>query len=246
MATQNKPSIVFAHGLWADGSCFGKVIPALQAEGHEVISTQNSLDSLKGDVDAVKRALGRVSSPAILVGHSYGGTVITAAGTDDRVAGLVYLAALAPDDDETSQSLQEKFPRTDVFSHIAVADGRIWLLPDGIECFAGDLSEQEKKLVWATQGVPAEDLFTQKIKGAAWKAKPSWYVVAKNDRTVHPELERFCAKRMGAATYEADSSHVPMLSTPGLVIDVIRTAATTVRASTAAPKQPEPRPSPGR
>ena len=87
MAT--KPSIVFAHGLWADGSCFSKLIPTLQAEGHEVIAAQNSLDSLKGDVEAVQRALGRVSSPAILVGHSYGGTIITAAGTDERVAGLV-------------------------------------------------------------------------------------------------------------------------------------------------------------
>src|SRR5437868_4796851 len=104
MPMQTKPSIVFAHGLWADGSCFSKVIPALQAEGHEVVSAQNSLDTLKGDVVAVIRALGRVSSPAILVGHSYGGTVITAAGTDDRVAGLGYIAALAPDEDETSQS----------------------------------------------------------------------------------------------------------------------------------------------
>ena len=99
-----KPSIVFAHGLWADGSCFSKVIPALRAEGHEVVSAQNSLDSLKDDVAAVTRALGRVSSPAILVGHSYGGTVITAAGSDDRVAALVYIAALAPDDGETSQT----------------------------------------------------------------------------------------------------------------------------------------------
>src|SRR5438552_12177131 len=108
---KTKPSIVFAHGLWADGACFSKVIPTLQAEGHQVVAAQNSLDSLKGDVAAVTRALGRVSSPAILVGHSYGGTVITAAGTDDRVAGLVYIAALAPDADETSQSHQDKFPR---------------------------------------------------------------------------------------------------------------------------------------
>src|SRR5207253_2404529 len=118
MNRQNKPSIVFAHGLWADGSCFSKLIPTLQAEGHEVLSTQNCLDTVQGDVAAVKRALGRVSSPAILVGHSYGGTVITAAGTDDRVAGLVYIAALAPDESETSQSQLSKFPVTDVFSHI--------------------------------------------------------------------------------------------------------------------------------
>src|SRR6478672_1248305 len=104
-----KVSIVFVHGIWADGSCFSKLIPALQAEGHEVIAAQNSLDTLKGDVAAVHRALGRVSSPAILVGHSYGGTVITAAGTDERVAALVYIAALAPDAGETSLAQQEKF-----------------------------------------------------------------------------------------------------------------------------------------
>ena len=223
--SNTKPSIVFAHGLWADGSCFSKLIPTLQAEGHEVVATQNSLDTLKGDVAAVARALGRVRSPAVLVGHSYGGTVITAAGTDDRVAGLVYIAALAPDEDETSQSQQGKFPTTDVFAHIEVADGRVWLKPDGIACFAGDLSEQEQKLVWATQGVPDADLFNQRMDGTAWRSKPSWYIVAKNDRTVHPDLERFVAKRMGATTYEVDSSHVPMLSKPKLVLDVIRAAA---------------------
>jgi pimeloyl-ACP methyl ester carboxylesterase len=244
MPTQTKPSIVFAHGLWADGSCFNKVIPALQVEGYEVMSTQNSLDTLKGDVDAVTRVLGRVSSPAILVGHSYGGTVITAAGNDDRVVGLVYIAALAPDDDETSQSLQDKFPKTDVFSYIEVADGRIWLRPDGIACFAGDLSEQEQKIVWSVQGVPAADLFNQKIKGAAWKTKPSSYVVAKKDRTVHPDLQRSVAKRMGATITEVESSHVPMLSNPGVVIDVIRKAATAIQAGTAAPGKPDRRPSP--
>ncbi len=158
---QAKPSIVFAHGLWADGSCFSKLIPTLQAEGHEVVAAQNSLDTFKGDVAAVTRALGRVRSPAILVGHSYGGTVITAAGTDDRVSALVYIAALAPDATETSQSQQNQFPTTDVFAHIEVADGRVWLKPDGIECFAGDLSEQEQKLVWATQGVPDARSFCQ-------------------------------------------------------------------------------------
>jgi pimeloyl-ACP methyl ester carboxylesterase len=109
-----KPSIVFAHGLWADGSCYSKVIPALEADGHQVVSAQNSFDTLAGDVATVTRAPGRVTSPAILVGHSYAGTVITAAGTDDRVAGLVYIAALAPDENETSQSLQEQFPVTEV------------------------------------------------------------------------------------------------------------------------------------
>ena len=234
-STQGKPSIVFCHGLWADGSCFSKVITPLQADGHEVLSAQYSLNTTADDVATVRHTLSRVRSPAILVGHSYGGSVITGAGTDDRVAGLVYIAALAPDADETSQTQQSNFPRTDVFSHIEVADGLIWLLPEGIECFAGDLPEQEKKLVWATHFAPAADLFNAKVGGTAWKSKPAWYIVAKKDRTVHPELQRFFAKRMGATTYEADSSHVPMLSNPSLVLDVIRAAANAVRGrSTAA------------
>ncbi len=223
-----KPSIVFAHGLWADGSCFGKVIPPLQAEGYQVIASQHSLDSLAGDVATVIRTIGRVSGPVLLVGHSYGGTLITAAGTDDRVAGLVYIAALAPDETETSQSQQGQFPVTDVFNYIEVADGRIWLQPEGTRAFAGDLSEQEQKLVWATQTVPDADLFNGKVPGTAWRTKPSWYIVANNDRTVHPDLERFAAKRMGAHTYDVDSSHVAMLSQPNFVLDVIRTAANAI------------------
>ena len=233
-SAQTKPSIVFCHGLWADGSCFSKVIPALQAEGHQVIAAQYGLNTTADDVAMVKGALGRVSSPAILVGHSYGGTVITGAGTDDRVAGLVYIAALAPDADETSQTQLSNFPTTDVFSYIEVKDGRIWLRPEGIDCFAGDLSEQEKKLVWATQGVPNPDLFNAKAGGTAWRSKPSWYIVAKNDRTVPPDMERFVAKRMGATTTEVASSHVVMLSHPDVVIDVIRAAAKGVQEAAAA------------
>jgi pimeloyl-ACP methyl ester carboxylesterase len=231
MAKQTKPSIVFAHGLWADGSCFQKLIPTLQADGHEVMCSQHGLDSLKSDVECVTHCFGRVTAPAVLVGHSYGGTLITHAGTDNRVAALVYIAALAPDETETSQSQQQKFPATEVFSHIEVADGRIWLKPDGIGYFAGDLPEAEQKVVWATQAVPVPDLFNQKVEGVAWRSKPSWYIVAAEDRTVHPELERFVAKRMGATTVELCSSHVPMLSQPHAVLDVIRTAAKAVTSS---------------
>jgi pimeloyl-ACP methyl ester carboxylesterase len=229
-----KPSIVFAHGLWADGSCFNKLIPALQAEGHEVMASQHGLDSLASDVAAVKACLARVSSPVVLVGHSYGGTLITHAGIDPRVAGLVYIAALAPDADETSQSQQNKFPRTDVFAHIEVTDGRIWLKQSGISYFCGDLPEAEQKLVYATQGVPVPNLFDQKHDGVAWKTKPSWSIVATEDRTVHPDLERFAAKRMGAATVELRSSHVPMLSQPHAVLDVIHSAVKAVQKSQAA------------
>lgn len=228
MPIQTKVSIVFCHGIWADGSCFNKVIPPLQAEGYEVMAAQYGLDTPEGDVAAVKRTVERVSSPVILVGHSYGGSVITAAGTDERIAGLVYIAALAPDADETSQSQQAKFPTTDVFNYGEVTGGRIWLKPEGVACFAGDLSEQEQKLVYATHYAPASDIFSANAPGVAWKSKPSWYIVANNDRTVHPDLQRFVAKRMGASTHAVDSSHVPMLSHPGFVLDVIRKAAQAV------------------
>jgi pimeloyl-ACP methyl ester carboxylesterase len=228
---QTKPSVVFAHGLWADGSCFSKLIPALQADGHQVLCSQHGLDSLKSDVECVRRCFGRVAAPVVLVGHSYGGTLITHAGVDERVAALVYIAALAPDETETSQSQQQKFPVTDVFSHIEVADGRIWLKPSGIGYFAGDLPAAEQNVVWATQAVPVPDLFAQKFDGVAWKSKPSWYIVAGEDHTVHPELERAAAKRMGATTVELRSSHVPMLSQPQAVLDVIRKAASAVQKS---------------
>src|SRR2546428_6881882 len=110
MSMQTKPSIVFVHGIWADGSSFSKVIPTLRAEGHEVMAAQYGLDTLAGDVAAVKRTLGRVSSPGILVGHSYGGAVITAPGTDDPVARVVYLAAIAPDPDETVEGTAIPIP----------------------------------------------------------------------------------------------------------------------------------------
>jgi len=219
------PSIVFCHGIWADGSCFSKVIQPLQAQGYEAIAAQYGLNTNVDDVATVKAALGQVRSPAILVGHSYGGSVITAAGTDDRVIGLVYIAAFAPDAGETSQSQQEKFPKTDVLNYVEVADGRVWLKPEGIPSFAGDLSDQDQKLVWATQYPPDAALFTQNAPGVGWKTKPSWYIVAANDHTIDPNYERFAAKRMGASVTELQSSHVAMLSQPQAVVEVILKAA---------------------
>jgi pimeloyl-ACP methyl ester carboxylesterase len=231
MSTASKPAIVFCHGIWADGSCFSKVIPALQADGHEVIAAQYGLNNYADDVATVKRTLGRVSSPAILVGHSYGGATITGAGTDDRVAGLVYIAAVAPDVQETVQSELNKYP-TDIFSQVEAAGGRVWMLPEGVKYFAGDLPEDEQKLVWATHYPPAADLFEQqKLDRVAWRLKPSWYIVAQQDRTVHPDLQRFLAKRMNATTVETSSSHVTMLSQPDVVIEVIRKAAAAVQKS---------------
>jgi pimeloyl-ACP methyl ester carboxylesterase len=230
---KTKPSIVFCHGIWADGSCFNKVIPVLQSEGHQVMAAQYGLDTRAADVAMVKRTLGRVSSPVLLVGHSYGGAVITAAGTDDRVAGLVFISAVAPDEGETVNDQLGQFPTTEIFKHIEVAEGRVWMFPDGVKHFAGDLSEPEQKVVWATNYPPAADLFDQKVGGTAWKTKPSWFIRAANDHTVHPELQQFVAKRMGATVTTLESSHVPMLSKPEAVLEVIRTAAKAVQESAA-------------
>jgi pimeloyl-ACP methyl ester carboxylesterase len=229
MSSQRKLTIVFCHGIWADGSCFNKVIPAMQADGHDVIAVQYGLDSFEEDVATVKRTLNRVGSPVLLVGHSYGGATITAAGVDDRVAGLVYIGAVAPDVGETVQEQLDKYP-SDIFSRVEIADGRAWMLPNGTEFFAGDLPAEEQKLVWATQYAPVADLFQQqKITSTPWKSKPSWYILTTQDHTVHPDLQRWVSKRMGATVIEVASSHVPMLSKPDVVIGVIRTAAKAVQ-----------------
>ena len=234
MSSQRKPTIVFCHGIWADGSCFSKVIPALQADGYEVIAVQYSLESFEEDVAMVKRTLNRVGSPVLLVGHSYGGATITASGVDDRVAGLVYIGAVAPDVGETVQQQLDKYP-SDIFSRVEIADGRAWMLPNGTEFFAGDLSEEEQKLVWATHYAPVADLFQQqKIKSTPWKSKPSWFILTTQDHTVHPDLQRWVSKRMGATVIEVESSHVPMLSQPDVVIEVIRKAAAAVQKNKAA------------
>ena len=225
VSDSTKPSIVFCHGVWADGSSFSKVIPPLQAQGYEVISAQYALNTNVDDVASVKGTLGRVKGPAILVGHSYGGSVITAAGTDDRVVGLVYIAAFAPDAGETSQGQIDKFPKAAVLEHVEVASGRVWLKPDGVASFAGDLSQQEQKLVYATQYPPDAALFSKNAPGVAWKTKPSWYIVAANDHTINPDYERFAAKRMRANVTEVESSHVVMLSKPEAVVEVILKAA---------------------
>jgi pimeloyl-ACP methyl ester carboxylesterase len=226
MPLSEKPSILFVHGLWADGSCWREVIPPLQADGYNVIAVQNPLTSLQEDVAAVKRALDRVGGPAILVGHSWGGFVITASGTDDRVKGLVYVAALGPETGESVVSAAAKFDPAPVFKHVAVVDGFIWLNRDALPHFAGDLSEHQQDLIHATQGPASAAMIETKLEGEpAWKTKPSWYVVAQNDQTITPAQERFMSKRMGATTVEVASSHVPMISHPDIVVGLIRKAA---------------------
>jgi pimeloyl-ACP methyl ester carboxylesterase len=225
-SSNGKPSIVFCHGIWADGSCFSKVIAPLQAAGYEAIAAQYALNTVEDDIATVKKTLGRVGGPAVLVGHSYGGQVITGAGVDARVKALVYICALSPDKGETAQVQQDQFPKTPVFGNIDVADGRVWLKASGISDFCGDLSDADQKVVWATHYPPDVNLFNQPlIETPAWKSKPSWSIIGKQDRTVHPDLERFLAKRMGATALEIDSSHTPMLSHPQTVFEVIMEAA---------------------
>ena len=207
------------------------MIPTLQADGYKVIAAQYGLDTNLDDVETVRRTISRVGGPVLLAGHSYGGTVITAAGIDDRVAGLVYICALGPDETESSQGQIDKFPLTPVFSHVEVADGRLWLLPEGTKNFCGDLSEEEQALVWATHYAPDADLFNHNAPGVAWRDKPSWWVLGTQDQTVNPELQKFASERMGATVCPVDSSHVPMLSHPDFVIDVIRQAAKAIEES---------------
>ena len=228
MSGQTKPTVVFAHGLWADGSCYSKVIPRLLADGFQVISTQNHLNTVADDATSVRTSFVRAARPVVLVGHSYGGTVITTAGTDERVAALVYICAFAPEEGDATIVDQGKYPPTPIFQPIEVVDGRIWLRPSGVPEFAGDLPEAEQQLVWSTQMAPLADLFNQPVPGAAWKHKPTSYIVGSDDRTIQPDLQRFLAKRMNANVTEVASSHVPMLSQPQRVYEVILDAAANI------------------
>ncbi len=225
MPTQTKPSIVFCHGIWADGSCFNKLLPPLQAEGYEVICAQYGLDTNVADVAATIRTFNRVHNRILLIGHSYGGAVITAAGTDDRVAGLVYINALGPDETETSQAEQDNFPKTPAFGQIEVADGRVWMLPGGAACFCGDLPEEEQKVVWATAWPPSVELFKQQ-RPRRRLADQAELVHRGQKRPGRPPRPR-AGRRQAHGRYHlrVRQSHCPMLSQPDNVLDVIRTAA---------------------
>lgn len=226
MSSQNKPTIVLVHGLWADGSCWSEVISRLHADGFEVISVQNPLTSLPDDIAAVQRALARVEGDAILVGHSWGGFVISAAGGDERVKGLVYVAALVPDTGDTLNSLAEKFAAPVLFSHLNTVNDYIWIKKSGIPKFAGDVSQQQQDLIYATQGPANSAMLDAALQSdPAWKRKPSWYVLAQEDGAVNPDLQRFMSERIGAVVVEVKSSHVPMISHPDVVFDLIRKAA---------------------
>jgi pimeloyl-ACP methyl ester carboxylesterase len=225
-----KPTIVFVHGLWADGSCWSKVIAPLVDKGYKVLSVQNPTTSLDDDVAATKRVLDRANGDVILVGHSWGGFVITEAGADPRVKALVYIAAYAPDKGETVGSLTDSVAPTILSGFLQNANGYVTLSREGVgKSFAPDLSPKEQDLVYAVQPPAFQKVFSDVGVNASWKTKPSWYVVASDDNTINPELEKRVAKRANAKTTILKSSHVAMLSHPNEVLNVILEAATSVR-----------------
>lgn len=224
-----KPTIVLVHGLWADGSSWSKVIGPLTEKGYKVISVQNPTTSLEDDVAATKRAIDRAGGDVILVGHSWGGFVITEAGVDPRVKALVYIAAYAPDKGDTVASLSESASPTALSGFLQNANGYVTLSREGVaRVFAGDLDPKEQEVVYAVQPPAFHKVFTDVGTGAAWKTKPSWYVVASEDKTINPELEKRMAQRANAKTTILKSGHVAMLSKPTEVLAVMLDAAKSV------------------
>ncbi len=219
-------NVVLVHGLFADGSCWSEVIPHLQAAGLNVTSVQNPLTTLPDAVEAAKRVIARQDGPTVLVGHSFSGMIVTEAGVHSSVSSLVYIAARAPDANEDYTALAKTYPTPPATAGI-VFDGDEGRLSEEafLRDFAGDVPAAKARVLYAVQQPFNKALLTGKTTQAAWRSKPSFYAVSKNDRTIDPDLERFMAKRMGAKTIELPSSHVSMISHPREVSNLILEAA---------------------
>lgn len=222
-------TVLLVHGAWADGSSWSKLIPLLEAKGLHVVAVQIPLTSFADDVSATQRAIALENGPLLLVGHSYGGAVITEAGNDPKVAGLVYVSAVAPDQGESAFGLITSVP-TPVGSELRPdKSGFLKLTPKGIaEDFAQDLSTREIAVLSATQAPTSVAAMKGEVTTPAWKSRPSWYIIAANDRAISPDLEAAQAKRIGATTTSVPSSHVIMLAQPSKVAGVIFDAASKV------------------
>lgn len=229
-AAEPQPSVVIVHGAFADGSDWAKVIPLLQAKGVRVTAVQNPLTSLEDDVAAAQRAIDAAPGKVVLVGHSWGGTVITQAGASDKVASLVYIAAFAPDVGQSSGELGKPYPAPPGLAHLqADAAGFLRLSDEGMSRhFAQDLPAAQTAVMAATQGPIAARAFDQAVSVAAWKSKPSWYLVTSEDHMIQPALQRDFARKIGAHISEAKTSHVPQQSAPARVaatiLDAVRQA----------------------
>ena len=221
-------NIVLVHGAFADGfSSWAKVISSLQAKGYNVIAVQNPLTSLADDVAATKRAIAQIEGPVLLVAHSYGGMVISEAGNDPKVSGLVYVAALVPEEGQNANAVNAAMPTTGVEKEFRVSpDGFVSLSVKAInENFVPDASPVERKLIYATQVPLAASAGEEKVLRPAWKTKPSWFIVATQDGIISPDLERYKARLIKATTIELKSGHVPMISQPNKVTAFIINAA---------------------
>lgn len=220
MATQPQTSptvtVVLVHGAWADGSSWNEVIARLQAESIPVVSVQNPLGSLADDVAAVRRAIELVDGSVVLVGHSWGGTVITQAGVSERVRALVYIAAFAPDRNESTNSLQAAHPMPEYAPLLrADSEGYLHFPQDALpHYFAQDLPSANAMVLAATQGPIRASAFDDRVTEAAWHDLPSWYLVTGHDRMIAPDLQREMARRIGARVTEVAASHVPFASRP--------------------------------
>ena len=230
-----KTTVILVHGAFADGSGWGNVIPLLEQAGYDVIAVQNPLTSYADDVATTRRVVDAQGGPVVLVGHSYGGAVITKAGLGaTNVKALVYVAAFAPDADENLQALLEKYPSKIGSALVPDAAGFLYIDRGKFkEVFAGDVSERDLSVLSAAQKPISSQTFGQVYEAPAWKEIPCWYLVANEDQAINPELQRMFAQRMNATTRDVNTSHVPFVSNPSAVVSIITEAAeaTSERAS---------------
>nr|WP_256259453.1 alpha/beta hydrolase [Streptomyces mirabilis] len=234
-STTTKPTIVLVHGAFADASSWNGVVERLERRGYTVIAPANPLRGLYTDSTYIASVLDSIKGPIVLAGHSYGGAVIsTAAAANPRVKSLVYVSALMPDVGESGMSLGAKFPselgtatKSVPYRAGGVSGTDLYLKPDRIHpVFAADLPENTARVMAVTQRPAATTAFSETAKAAAWKHIPSWFLVAKQDKTINPDQERFEAKRAGSHTVEINSSHVAMISHPDAVTALLLQAAT--------------------
>jgi pimeloyl-ACP methyl ester carboxylesterase len=225
-------TIVLVHGAWADGSSWNRAIPLLQAKGRRVIAAQLPLSSLADDLAATNRIVSDIDGPVVLVGHSWGGMAVTQAGTAANVVALVYLSAFAPDVGESGGSLIGAHPTPPALSTIVTDHaGFVYQTDEGfLKNIAPDLPAEEARVLAVTQGRLAGKAFEQTVAVAAWKTKPSWFIVTAEDRVVSVELQSASASRMNAKTTVIHASHMSLLSRPSEVVSVIEEAFAAVTA----------------